>query len=290
MKRALIMGLNYIGSDNELGGCINDTINLKSLLMSHLNYSESDITIMTDNSEDKLYPNHDNIIKQLDKLISESVNENLGEIWISYSGHGSYTRDTNGDEDDGNDEILCPLDFKGISDDTIIDFLRNIPKSCRVFCLFDCCHSGTICDLQYKYSYGKSPDTTKMVEKKELVTWECLPIVSYYRTKMVMETIPGTIGWYHTTNNNKIITSKVISLSGCRDPQTSADVFYSEIGKWNGALTKAFIDCIRSNDVSINCLSLSEKLNKSMENQGLSQKPVMCSSYKFNNHDILFSK
>ena len=73
------------------------------------------------------------------------------ELWLSYSGHGSYYFSTR--ESDYQNEILCPSDYltKGfISDDWLKrEFVDKLPGDCKVFALMDCCHSGSNMDLPY---------------------------------------------------------------------------------------------------------------------------------------------
>ena len=78
-------------------------------------------------------------------------------VWIHYSGHGGRVADNDGDEDDGYDETLIPVDFqrKGqIRDDDLLR-LRYLVKPMRegvlMTCLMDCCHSGTVLDLPYRF-------------------------------------------------------------------------------------------------------------------------------------------
>lgn len=61
---------------------------------------------------------------------------------------------TLGDEDDGYDETLIPVDFKEsghIVDDEIFNILvKPMKRDVQVTLLMDCCHSGTACDLPYE--------------------------------------------------------------------------------------------------------------------------------------------
>jgi hypothetical protein len=65
--------------------------------------------------------------------------------------------DLSGDEKSGMDQTLVPLDFKKFAgkDGHIIDddihkiLVAQLPEGCKLFCLFDCCHSGTMLDLPY---------------------------------------------------------------------------------------------------------------------------------------------
>ena len=54
---ALLIGINYFGTDNELYGCVNDTNSIKSLISS---YNFQKISILTDNNEKK--PTRNNIL------------------------------------------------------------------------------------------------------------------------------------------------------------------------------------------------------------------------------------
>ena len=117
-KIALLMGLNYRGSSAELSGCIHDVVNTGKVLEEVYGYKSEDILYMTDDSEIK--PTARNILAQLIRLSERTYQEDIKEIWVSYSGHGTYVKDVNDDEDDGKDESLVPLDYKEsgmISDD-----------------------------------------------------------------------------------------------------------------------------------------------------------------------------
>lgn len=192
MKYALLIGINYIKTSNELYGCINDITNIQNILSSKYNYSEFDI--LSDLSTIK--PTYNNIINYLHKLVEKSTQ--CDEVWLHYSGHGSSVRDINGDEIDGKDEVLVPIDYaKGnlIKDDELNNILKNI--KCKCICIIDACHSGTMLDLQYNY-----------------------------------------LGNIISEQTNKIINSPIIMISGCRDDQTSADTVYNNKaqGAMTGAL------------------------------------------------------
>ena len=69
------------------------------------------------------------------------------------TGHGTKLRDDSGDEDDGYDEALCPLDYNDngmLIDDELFDILiEPLSQGVHMVSLMDCCHSGTILDLPY---------------------------------------------------------------------------------------------------------------------------------------------
>lgn len=235
MKKALLIGINYSSiPDVALSGCINDTINMRNMLVDAYGYNLSNIIHLRDDNNNKpTLPTRENIINNLKSLALQSGN--LEELWIHYSGHGSQMRDMNGDENDKLDEILIPVDYqtKGIvSDDELLSILKTI--KCRTILLFDSCHSGTVCDLPWLFEYK----TTN----------------SYMRTQP----------------NKTILTNpNIFMFSGCKDTQSSYDTYSIETKQAVGAFTYTFIDCLRKanhnreimllyRDV---CISLSQKTN-----------------------------
>ena len=71
-------------------------------------------------------------------------------------GHGGRIRDDDyGEEEDGFDETLVPVDYASsgqIRDDDLYDNLVcAMPQGSTLVALMDCCHSATVLDLPYKY-------------------------------------------------------------------------------------------------------------------------------------------
>ena len=72
-----------------------------------------------------------------------------------FSGHGVQKLDNNGDEADGYDEALCPLDFEDPRGGVILDdeinatIVRPLGRGVKLHAIVDTCHSGTILDLPY---------------------------------------------------------------------------------------------------------------------------------------------
>lgn len=143
MKIALCIGLNYSNTPNELSGCIPDVKRMSNFL--------SDKGFVVVKLTDELKPVKSlDIISHIEDLIN-TVNNNTAnsKVVIHYSGHGSNIPDISGDEKDGRDEVICSSNGF-ISDDTLYKYLERFKEGTRVFCVFDCCHSGTILDLKYR--------------------------------------------------------------------------------------------------------------------------------------------
>jgi len=157
-KHALLIGCNYTGSDFQLNGCINDIQNLKSRITTSYGFLEENITVLTDTTPVK--PTKANIISALTTLLQAG---SAGDtLLVQFSGHGSCTIDTSGDEFDGYDELIVPTDFHYISDDELKALLlAHLKKGVTLIALFDSCHSGTAMDLRFQYSPLTTVSTSK---------------------------------------------------------------------------------------------------------------------------------
>jgi Caspase domain len=73
-----------------------------------------------------------------------------------------------GDEEDGYDETLIPVDFQQhgqIRDDDLLRILvKPMKEGVTMTCLMDCCHSGTVLDLPYRFT----ADGDKMVRQNNI--------------------------------------------------------------------------------------------------------------------------
>lgn len=68
-----------------------------------------------------------------------------------YSGHGSQVRDRDGDEVDGYDESLLPVDYdtdgRLVDDEINATIVRPLPAGAVLHAIVDTCFSGTFLDL-----------------------------------------------------------------------------------------------------------------------------------------------
>jgi hypothetical protein len=243
MKQALLIGINYKNTPEELNGCINDILEVQSILRQQYNYT--DFTILTDDTIIK--PTKVNILNSLKKIVSNS--SLCQEIWIHYSGHGTSVKDLNRDEADGFDEALVPLDFQ--SNGLIIDDdLKNIisTSKCNTRIILDCCHSGSALDLYYN---------VKTVNNK---------LIKYYEGK----------------NNLSILKNNIFMISGCMDNQTSADSSDPLKKIAMGAMTSAFLRTLKKNNYKITVSELMKQLNGLLILEGYSQRPIFSSNKDIN--------
>jgi hypothetical protein len=200
-KNALLIGINYTGTQNELYGCINDVIAVKDRISKS---GFTNINVMTDLTAQKA--TRTNILAEFKKLL---INSRAGDLlFFLYSGHGSYAKDTNGDEPDGYDELIVACDLNPIRDDEFKSLVQSYLKpNVTLFAMFDSCFSGTMLDLKYQYLNSLNYDK--------------------YTEYPSQTDTPGN----------------VILVSGCTDEQTSADSVFNN--KANGAMTWSLLEGLK---------------------------------------------
>ena len=159
-KSALLVGINYIGTTNELYGCIND-VHLVKERISKKGFQQ--INTLTDLTTSK--PTRENIIKEFTALLSTAQEGDL--LFFLYSGHGSYSLDVNGDENTLYDQLLIPCDLNAILDDELKQIIQtNLKKNVTLFAMFDSCFSGSVLDLKYQYMDSLNYDNFTENEKQ----------------------------------------------------------------------------------------------------------------------------
>jgi len=285
-KKALLVGINYFGSSNELRGCVNDIKNMSNFLNRRFGYSYDDMVILTDdqNQRNKI-PTKENIIRAMQWLVKDArPNDSLV---FHYSGHGGITKDLDGDEDEGYDEVIYPVDFQQaghiVDDDMHAIMVRPLPPGCKLTALFDSCHSGTALDLPFVYS-------TKGVVKepnlwKDAGTDAFGAFMQYERGNIggAISSIGGLLKKVtnlSSSNRQQVINIKaspadVISISGCKDDQTSADALINNNA--TGAMSWAFIKTMTDMPEQ-SYLSLLNNM-RTLLKEKYSQKPQLSSSH-----------
>lgn len=225
-------------------------------------------------------------IRQAMKWLVQGAQPN-DSLFFHYSGHGGQTKDKDGDEGDGYDEVIYPVDYKKsghIVDDEMHDIMvKPLPAGCRLTAIFDSCHSGSALDLPYIYSTeGKIKEPNLAAEAGAGL----LSAVSSYAKGDMGGVFKSAIGLVKTAAGSSQKADKiskatrtspadVISFSGCKDSQTSADA--TENGQATGAMSYAFIAALSANqNQSFQQLLLSIR---EILRAKYSQKPQLSSSH-----------
>ena len=242
-KKALLIGMNYPGTAYPLNGCVNDINTMETTLVQKFGFQ----SVLKLHDTSSILPTKANILSQLSLLLSQS---NSGdELFFHYSGHGSQIKDTNGDEDDGLDEVIIPVDYFSdhniIIDDELKSIIQNDLKAgVKLIVLMDCCHSGTIFDLRYNYDAN----------------------------------------WNQVVNNKSIDTNgDIIVISGCSDPQTTFDTQLN--GIYQGTTTWSFTQSVKP---AITWKQIINNMRQMLVSKGLSsQVPQISTGRQFNVDSIV---
>lgn len=232
LKKALLVGINYKNTENELYGCINDVNNIKSFLTSQCYYQNDKIKLLTEDEETK--PTKDNILLGFDWLLENVV---AGDILVFYySGHGSFVRDTNKDESDLRDEVIVPLDYmeNGIIVDDIImaNLIKKVPSNVTLWCFSDSCNSGTVVDLLYNYRSLCSLKRGKRVNNNQYISSD------------------WTDSFNFSIEKSRDVIGNVYLFSGCKDNEYSNDAFIDN--KNQGAFTFCLLQCLTNRLRTVN--------------------------------------
>jgi len=289
-----LVGINYTGSENALAGCINDANRMRLFIQRHFNYKDEDIVILTDDApRPEQLPTRANILRAMEWLVRFAAPND--SLFFHYSGHGGLTKDLDGDEEDGYDEVIYPVDYKAqghIVDDDMHDIMvRPLPPGCRLTAVFDSCHSGSALDLPYIYSTeGKIKEPNLVAEAGS----NLLSLGTAYMRKDYGSMFSSAKGLLAAASGNqtkaenlsrqtKSSPADVISWSGCKDSQTSADTEVN--GQGTGAMSWAFMESLNMNpQQSFQQLLLSIR---SLLRDKYSQKPQLSSSHPMDTN-ILF--
>lgn len=216
-KRAVCIGINYIGTENQLEGCINDAQSMQACLLDM--YGADKVIVLTDLTEKQ--PTRDNILQAMHWLV---LGAGPGDqLVLHYSGHGSQLPDSTGNELSGEHSVIVPLDFETrgfLSDDDLYQALvvplNNSGARFRV--VYDCCFSGTDLNLPYGYLSTGPVQTENHPEK-------------------------------YTLN------ADVVYLGACLDSEVDADIENTQTGDSYGILTHSLLLALKANrDISYQAL------------------------------------
>ncbi|XP_072973540.1 metacaspase-1-like [Typha angustifolia] len=222
-KRAVICGITYRNTKKELNGCINDAKYMQYLLVHRFKFPESSILMLTEEESDPCkIPIKSNIMRALRWLMEDCKTGD--SLVFHYSGHGSQMRNYTGDEIDGYDETLCPLDFEEngmIIDDEINEtIVRPLPQGAKLHAIVDACHSGTVLDLSFLCRMDRDNQYVWEDHRPRSGTWK------------------GTNG------------GEAFCFSGCDDAQTSADTSVLSKVTPTGVMTYCFIQAIEQGNAT----------------------------------------
>lgn len=271
-KRAFLCGITYKGRKQSLDGSINDVFSMKKLLVERFQFPVSSILVLTEEDEEDYsrIPTKRNIRNALRWLVHGC--QSGDSLVFHYSGHGSQVRDRDGDEVDGYDESLLPVDYdvegRLLDDEINATIVRPLPRGAVLHAIVDTCFSGTFLDL---------PNVCR-INREAFYKWED-----------------------HRVRNAEFKGSSgglAVSISACDDYQNTGDTT-AFTGTATGALTYSFVQTLeKEKRLSYGQLliALHKRIGAGRETVGLtsndsssSQEPQLSSSHKFDIHSKYFT-
>ena len=245
-ERALLVGINYTGQDGQLRGCANDVLDMWRFLAAR----DVECVILCDEEPEEGWPSSAPprgaptkaaMRREMAALSAWTRWNPRARCWFHFSGHGGQVRDWDGDESDGKDECLIPVDYKTkgvLRDDEIATVLKkNLAPDASLVAVVDACHSGTMFEFDHVY------------DNADTQAYDVVP--------------------------------QHVSISGCRDDQTSADAQFGD--RWGGALTRALLPILRRGEAR--CGPIRDELHLMLHH--FEQRPEVRASSPLGSSSIL---
>lgn len=153
--------------------------------------------------------------------------------FVTFSGHGTWVPDDDGDEPDGRDECLVPHDYNRglIRDDEIHQLLMTRPAGSHVFLVSDACNSGTAFRMFRPMPYDPLATTELATEPKSRIR--------FMPPDMLIHDYLGRRNAELVAARARLPKPKplpgVIHFAGCADVEYCYDAWFN--GQPNGAFT-----------------------------------------------------
>jgi hypothetical protein len=224
-KKALCIGINnYPGTHMDLQGCVNDAQDWSAVLAER-GYTT---TLLLDDQATKAA-----MVDAMGKLIASATKGD--SLIITYSGHGTYQPDSDGDEVDGLDEALCPYDLQtggaALIDDEIKTIFATRKGGVRLLLIADSCHSGTV-----TRAARAEPDADTRPRFMPMGNW--LP-ASQLPKNFAGKTAQTIVAPSGTSPLNSAINRVLgdLLIAGCKEGPNNYSFDARIKGRYNGAFT-----------------------------------------------------
>ena len=225
-RNALCVGINQYQHfpTAALQGCVNDALDMASLLKDLLGFEDSDITLLTDQAATKAA-----ILRELRRMVEGALAGRYDHLVFSFSGRGTQVPDLNLDEFDRADDAFCPYDLAPMGpgwdrdhllvDDELHDLFVQLPPTVILEIFLDTSHGGAglraadlLLDRRPKYLPPPTVEGFRDLEFR---------LARPAHQKLLEKGLSHHILW-----------------TACKDTQTAAEAILG--GTWHGAFTWHF--------------------------------------------------
>lgn len=189
-RYAILAGSNFVGTPNQLRGCINDLINVRKLI------ENSGIIILADLRDADM-----STANWKAALTNAAAIAEAGDVvFHMHSHHGAQVKDNS--EEDGLAEIWCPNDFdfspaRMITDKWMASMIASLKPGVQWIDWADCCHAAD--SIRQLWCPGEQP---RFISNPALNDFEA--------KRLIPMVVAGQ-------------DRKGVLLAACRSSQTSAD-------------------------------------------------------------------
>ena len=226
-KTALCIGINnYPGTNMDLQGCVNDANDWAEVLQAR-GYA---VSMLLDAQATKAA-----MVQALTGVIGGAASGD--SLVITFSGHGTYQPDSDGDEVDGLDEALCPYDLQtggaALIDDEIRVIFAARKAGVRLLLISDSCHSGTVTRAAPSEPEADAPRPRFM----PMGNW--LPQDQLPRTRSgnLVASLAATPKQVSAFSSVLLKQQGDLLLSGCKEGPNNFSYDAKIGGRFNGAFT-----------------------------------------------------
>jgi len=218
MRYGLCIGINdYPGTGSDLAGCVNDAHDWAEELTKR----DFEVDTLLDAAATGAALRAE-IRRRLDAARSGDL------VVITFSGHGTWVPDRDGDEPDRRDEALCPHDVRTagpLLDDELFELLSDRERGVRAVLVADSCHSGTVSRM----APATAPDARRV---------RFLPPEVFLSPAEVRAARAVPMAYRGRPRHAALL------MAGCRDTEYCYDASFD--GRPNGAFTYVALTALRN--------------------------------------------
>ena len=253
-KRAFLVGISHY--DTSLTGYQWNNINGVediNLLTPVLNSQGFSILSLLDNDA-----TYDNIVNKISHFTNKTRKGDI--VYLHFSTHGQPVEDVNGDEEDGWDEAIIPIDAyklfkkgtyegdKHLIDDQLNKYIKKLREkigpSGFLYVVIDACHAGT--------SSRANDETIRGTH------------VGFTYNNKVFKPSTNKKSHYRIETNPKL--SNVLFMEACRSDQVNTEILVA--GKRYGPLSYNIAQALSATPLSTNAEEFLKSLRSSIMNKG----------------------
>ncbi len=283
--RALLVGINTY-PESPLKGCVNDVIGVRDMLKQRYGIGDDRVRLLTDQKATKQA-----IGDGLRWLTQPDRDGGPAVRVFHFSGHGTFIADADGDEPDGRDECLVPVDYATtgpMTDDVLREQYARFANDTHLLLIMDCCHSGTIQrriarDVRFRFLPNSYEEEQRIDEaaarfraRREQYVAEQL---SDLRDRVVPEDEwqrrikEAMTGFDQKRWGEDRVGGNSVLLAACRSNQTAADAHFGQA--YNGAFSYYLLEALGSGDTGLTYRALLDRVGRKLYENNFRQVPQL---------------